>query len=439
MYRPVESIYDDLLLMIDPASRCAFFRAGTVSAGGVLFGTDKIIHFINVGRIYHTQYLAAIAAGMDEAGASWQAVQATADNPLLSEDGLLGLYTTGIRSNGDLAADYAGLKFYRNLTETVAIGATRRPPMLRRDGPYWRVAVDDEDSVFTVFVSLHWNEVLNPNTYLAYVGRRVRSVIATRCDDVFDWYRSADGRPLDWAWFSARQQDLSTWFGEDYGHQLETQGAVSVTELCRPRQDAAAPPASTALGWGAAWHADPGDSLGRSAMWWAAADGDDLQLQALLARGLPPDQPDRDGETPLHAAVRQGRAQTVQLLLDHGANANHASAQGVPPLLLATTLGQAPAAELLLQAGADPNAADRFGRTALHEAVLRDDLALARMLLHHGADATLASRHGADALTLASRGGSRQLVAALRTSAPVVRKLGPPDGETVGLTARQTP
>ena len=29
---------------------------GTVNAGGYVFGTDKIIHFINVGRIYHGKY-----------------------------------------------------------------------------------------------------------------------------------------------------------------------------------------------------------------------------------------------------------------------------------------------------------------------------------------------------------------------------------------------
>ena len=64
MYRPVDSIYDDPLLMLDLSKPVrAFFRAGTVSAGGVLFGTDKIIHFINVGRIYHSRYLDAVAKG----------------------------------------------------------------------------------------------------------------------------------------------------------------------------------------------------------------------------------------------------------------------------------------------------------------------------------------------------------------------------------------
>jgi hypothetical protein len=223
MYRPVESVYDDPLLMLDLSKPVrAFFRAGTVSAGGVLFGTDKIIHFINLGRIYHTRYLAAVDQGLSEADATQHAVQATSANPLLSEEGFLGLYTTGIRSNGDLAADFAGLKFYRNLTEPVHIGAVLLPPMLQREGPYWRMTLQDEDRLFTRFVSAHWNEVLNPNSYLAYVGARMRSVVAGRCDDVTDWFRDARGQPLPTAWFAARQQQLSSYFGEPYGHQFRS-------------------------------------------------------------------------------------------------------------------------------------------------------------------------------------------------------------------------
>jgi len=75
MYRPVDSIYDDPLLMLDVSKPVrALFRAGTISAGGVLFGTDKIIHFINVGRIYHARYLDAVAEGLPEQHAAWRAV-----------------------------------------------------------------------------------------------------------------------------------------------------------------------------------------------------------------------------------------------------------------------------------------------------------------------------------------------------------------------------
>jgi ankyrin repeat protein len=427
MYRPVESVYDDPLLMLDLSKPVrAFFRAGTVSAGGVLFGTDKIIHFINLGRIYHTRYLAAVDQGLSEADATQHAVQATSANPLLSEEGFLGLYTTGIRSNGDLAADFAGLKFYRNLTEPVHIGAVLLPPMLQREGPYWRMTLQDEDRLFTRFVSAHWNEVLNPNSYLAYVGARMRSVVAGRCDDVTDWFRDARGQPLPTAWFAARQQQLSSYFGEPYGHQLPVEGLVSVAALC-PAHTAGGS-VEAALWWGGALPAPQAELLGRSALWQAAADGHVDEVERLAAAGMPLDEPDIDGDTALHAAVRRGQVHTVRLLLQRGADVNRGTQQGKSPLGLAVAGGQVELSGLLLQAGADVNAQDRFGRTALHEAAERGDVALASLLLRHGADATLASRHGADALQLARRAGRDALLLTLRASASVVRQLGAAGG-----------
>ena len=432
MYRPVESIYDDPLLMLDISKPVrALFRAGTVSAGGVLFGTDKIIHFINVGRIYHARFLDAVGQGLAEPNAALHAVNATAANPLLSEDGLLGLYTTGIRSNGDLAADYAGLKFYRNLTEPVRLGPARLPPMLQRDGAHWRVVVQDEDTVFTRFVSPHWNEVLNPNSYLDYVGARVRSVVGSRCDDVADWFRDGRGQPLGTAWFAARQVELATFHGEPYGHQLPAEHPVSVADIC---DGADAGAADARLWWAGTLPAAQSDALQRGALWWAAAAGRADEVERLAALGDPLDEADIDGETPLHAALRQGHVQTAALLVARGADANRAARHGVTPLQLAAAGGHAELAALLLRAGAGPNAQDRFGRTALYEAAQRGDLPVATLLLRHGADATLASQHGNDALQVAQRTGHGELLEMLRASAPVQRKLGAASSPAVAVS-----
>ena len=166
VYRPEQFIYDDPLLLMDVTKLVrTFFRGATINIDGTLVGTDKIIHFLNLGRIYHSSYLGARKRGLSEAEATAQAVQLSAGaNPFLSENALLGMISTGIRSNGDLAANYAGLKFYRNLTETVRIGDKVLPPMLVRDGPYWRLDdhVQDESDFFAAFVTPHWNEALNP-------------------------------------------------------------------------------------------------------------------------------------------------------------------------------------------------------------------------------------------------------------------------------------
>ena len=67
MHRPTVSIYDDPLLVIDLTKAVrTFFRAGTINAGGTLFGTDKLIHFINVGKIYHAKYQSRVEQGKAE-------------------------------------------------------------------------------------------------------------------------------------------------------------------------------------------------------------------------------------------------------------------------------------------------------------------------------------------------------------------------------------
>jgi hypothetical protein len=159
------------------------FRASTVSVDGKLFGTDKIIHFTNLGRILHSGYLAARKQGLGEYEAIAHALTITREDFFLSEDWMLGGLTTGIHSNADLAADYAGFKFYRNLTEEVRIGSRVMPPMLVRDGFYWRLNahVKPNSDFFTAFITPHWNEALNPNVYSMISRARLRAILRSRC------------------------------------------------------------------------------------------------------------------------------------------------------------------------------------------------------------------------------------------------------------------
>ena len=200
-------------------------------------------------------------------------------------------------------------------------------------------------------------------------------VIGERCDDVSDWYRDGRGQAHDSAWFLARQQELATFYGQLYGHKLHAQRPVSVATICGPAPSdgstarAQPPGPGTQLWWAAVLPAERADALGRSALWWAAAAGDDagVPVHRLTASGTAIDVPDLDGETALHAAARQGHANAVQLLLARGADVNRAGAHGASPLLLAVTGGDADTANILLRAGANPNSQDRFGRTALQD------------------------------------------------------------------------
>ncbi|MCX4429949.1 ankyrin repeat domain-containing protein [Streptomyces mirabilis] len=64
------------------------------------------------------------------------------------------------------------------------------------------------------------------------------------------------------------------------------------------------------------------DRLGRTAVHYAAADGDADGLRVLLAGGAAVDTADRHGNTPLWRAVfcSQGEGATIRLLLEAGAD-----------------------------------------------------------------------------------------------------------------------
>jgi hypothetical protein len=407
MYRPTVSIYDDALLVLDLTKAVrTFFRAGTVSAHGTEFGTDKIIHFINIGRIYHSKYETRIGRGLPPDEAVKSAIASTSRNPLLSEDGVLGMLTTGIHSNGDLAADYAGLLFYRNLTETVQIGQRILPPMLRRDGPYWRVQVDPDSDFFVAFITPHWNETYNPNRFANYTKGRLRALVADRCPDALDHYRDEHGQLRGRAEFEAIERELSTYYGVDYGHERNAERPVSLAAVCFSDKVAGAP-ANVAVA-----PAGGADAFGRTELWWAARNGDEALVRQLAAT-TDLNLADLDGETPLHAAVRAGSVPVARQLLALGATPDPAALYGVTPLLLAANRGRPEVAALLLAAGADPNRRDLFGSTPLHAAARRGNSVLALRLLENGADPRLVDDNGNSALHLAAQSGHESIVALL--------------------------
>lgn len=407
LHRPDYALYDDPLLLVDLTKFVrTFFRAGTVDIDGTLVGTDKLVHFLNVGRIYHVAYLKRVERGASPERATQAAIAGTSRNPLFSEDGVLGTATTGIRSNGDLAADYAGLLFYRNLTEPVRLGARTQPPMLVRDGPYWRVAAEPDSDFFTVFVTPHWNEVLNPNRIVGYVGPRLRTLVRERCPDVLDFYRDPQGRRMDRAQFEAIERELSTVHGVAYDHRANARNPVSVASVCFAGADAP-PPVPVA--------AEASDAFGRTPLWWAAHHGRDDEVRHLLPLTPDVDAVDVDGESALHAAARRGHAAVVGQLLAAGALVDRVSAVGATPLALAAAHGRGEAVAALLGAGADPNARHAlFGTTALHAAALRGHARIAEALLRQGADPRLADDAGHSALQLAASRGDAAMVDALR-------------------------
>jgi uncharacterized protein len=77
------------------------------------------------------------------------------------------------------------------------------------------------------------------------------------------------------------------------------------------------------------------DITGKTALHWAAAQGNDDIVRLLLDHGFTINAQDADGNTPLHLAARNGNLSTVKLLLARGANATLVNRNGQTPLALA--------------------------------------------------------------------------------------------------------
>jgi ankyrin repeat protein len=117
----------------------------------------------------------------------------------------------------------------------------------------------------------------------------------------------------------------------------------------------------------------------------AAKAGNSAAVQKLLAARAPVNEPEADGMTALHWAVRQDNEALVRQLLRAGARASAANRYGVTPLALAAVNGNPKTTELLLAAGANPNAIALEGETVLMTAARTGHAEVVERLIMAGA------------------------------------------------------
>ena len=218
------SVFDSIYrVAFSPAPADFLFDSPTVHIHGYYLGTDKIDHFFQQGHEYFELVMKNEAEGTDAA----EAIAAAVAHGVKQEHTYYGTLASGVYSNGDLAANYAGMKFYLNLRHPVRIGEREWPPLLERSREGWRLRPGIyPDRVLELFLSNHLDESLNPSRYKFGRGS-IRSLIRNRCDR--------------WARFYADRLDLvapsgqsfaTTWFGEEYGHWLPPADEVSIATEC---------------------------------------------------------------------------------------------------------------------------------------------------------------------------------------------------------------
>jgi ankyrin repeat protein len=443
-HKPPFWIYHHWALVIDPTKLVRLVRTSTIMVDGTYMGTDKISHFIDMGYAYYLRYLSLKEKEVAEGEATSMAVNMSSGyNLFFSESMILGSLTTGIKSNADLAANYVGFKFYRNLTEEEMLKGKMRPPMLVRNGEYWNFNdhVRPNSDFFSVFVSDHFDEALNPNYYMLGMNTIMQKQIRNRCDNLLQWYSDDRGNPMNREQFGNINKELTTYYGENYGHIADMEDIISIASTCFADNDVLDVDSSDVAAHVrrlASAEGDLSDSIrlnsgniqgesdlpekeginnsdkfGRTDLWWAARFGDIDDVKRLIDEGADMDIKDIDGESPLHSASRWGHEAIAELLLIYGADANAASIHGITPLHLAVRDMHGDVIEILLKHGADANARDLFGCTPLHDIANSGNERFADMLVAAGADPQAKDINGTTPLHRAARAGNNVMVKTL--------------------------
>jgi hypothetical protein len=218
------NVFDSIYrVAFSPAPASFWFDSPTIHVHGYYMGTDKIDHFFQQGYEYFELVRKYEAEGAGPRAATAAAVA----HGVKQEHTYYGTAASGIFSNGDLAANFAGMKFYQNLRHPVRVGDRELPPLLveTRDG--WRLRPGvDPDGVLEPFLSNHLDESLNPSRY-RFSRTSIRALVRSRCET---WMRFYSDR-LDLVGPSG-QGFAATWFGEDYGHWLPPADEVSIATEC---------------------------------------------------------------------------------------------------------------------------------------------------------------------------------------------------------------
>lgn len=206
----------------------------TVRLYSVEFGVDKLEHLFQQGYEYHKIRQKALGEGLTPEQAVLKAIawgQKT-------ERTYFGTLVSGVYSNGDLYANYAGMKFYQGLTAGIEINGERRPPMVTLDEDKWSLANESEleDWLLGPFITEHLNEALNPSGYTLVLIRSIRRTI--KKNSCPEWHRQYPA--LSKAALKTKTQSLERWYDQDYGFTTKKR-MIDLAEICFSEPEPAKP------------------------------------------------------------------------------------------------------------------------------------------------------------------------------------------------------
>jgi len=116
---------------------------------------------------------------------------------------------------------------------------------------------------------------------------------------------------------------------------------------------------------------------------------------------------------PLHSAASLGNVPQVRAIIDSGTSIEVKDKDGLTPLMAAISYNQWSAAKTLIQDGADVNAMDNYGQTPLSYAVYRQNIAAISLLVQHGSKLETRDSQGRTPLMIAASYGDWNTVKVL--------------------------
>lgn len=163
-------------------------------------------------------------------------------------------------------------------------------------------------------------------------------------------------------------------------------------------------------------------SIGGSALFAAAQEGDENIIALLLTAKANPNILDKKGKiSPLLMAAEKGHTKIARMLIQADANVNHQNSQGYTPLMWATFTANKDLVKMLLDAKANVNAIDAENNTALIWAVFANSgYDIMEMLLKAGANPDIVSKKYGTALQLAQKKYDEKYAEAIQYLGPSV-------------------
>ncbi len=119
-----------------------------LQANGIYFGVDKLSHFGSTGRRYLKVFLHELKSGISAEDAEKKAIRMGLSN----ENGILGLWPSGVFSYGDMEANYQGFRFYKKLC------LDEKEPYLEKVDGKWKLSKIPD---IRHYVNPYWDESYN--------------------------------------------------------------------------------------------------------------------------------------------------------------------------------------------------------------------------------------------------------------------------------------